>query len=122
MVMDKSNLLTEIVTKENIKIIDLMVLEHTVGRMDRIFMKDNLKMEWGMGKVNGHPERLSIQETMLKAWNKDMASSIIQAAIFIKEILLKIKDKDMVKCFGQMDPFIKEIGKLEYKMEKGICT
>ena len=122
MVTDKSNSLMEIAIKESIKIIDSMALEHIVGRMDRIFMKGNLKMEWDMGKVNGHQDRLNIQEIMLKGWNKDMASSIIQMVIFIKEISLKIKDKDTDKCFGLMDPFIKEIGKLEYRMEKDICT
>jgi hypothetical protein len=45
MAMDKSSLIMEIYIKENIKIIDLMVLELIAGRMDKIFMKEISKME-----------------------------------------------------------------------------
>ena len=44
MEMDNNNLQMEILIKESIKIIDLMDLVHIAGEMDKIYIKDILKM------------------------------------------------------------------------------
>ena len=74
-----------------------------------------------MEKENGHLDKQSIQGIMHKVSNKVMDNYIILVAIFIKEISSRTKDKDTGRCSGLMDHFIKAIGKVEYKMEKGIC-
>jgi len=45
MATESSNSQMVIHLKESIKTIDLMALEHIVGRMERAFMKGILKME-----------------------------------------------------------------------------
>jgi hypothetical protein len=44
----------------------LMVLELIAGRMDKIFMKEISKMEWGTGKENGLLDRQNILEITQK--------------------------------------------------------
>ena len=56
------------------------------GRMVKISMRDILRMEWDMEKGNGLLEKQSIQETMQRAWSKDMGSYIYQVETFIREI------------------------------------
>lgn len=63
---EKRNSPMEIFLKEYIKMVDLMEMEHTFGKVKMLFMKEVLKMGLGMGKGNGNKDRLYIKVITLK--------------------------------------------------------
>ena len=101
---------------------DLMGLESINGEIQMQFMKEVLKMDLDMVKVNGVKIKANMWVILFKVWNKDTVNFIFQVETFTKEISLGIKDRDMDKCFGVMDLFIKVNGKMVSKTVKDKYT
>jgi hypothetical protein len=122
MVKGKRDFCKEILIKESIKMEDLMGLESINGEIQMQFMKEVLKMDLDMVKVNGVKIKANMWVILFKVWNKDTVNFISQVETFTKEISLGIKDRDMDKCFGVMDLFIKVNGKMVSKTVKDKYT
>lgn len=115
MVKVNKNLLKEILIKVNIKMVDLMVLEHINGRMV-LYMRVYLRMVLDMVRANGLQIKRNISVIIARVLKRVTENYIFKVVIFTKETLLQIEDKDMDKCFGLMDLFIKDNGKMAFKM------
>jgi hypothetical protein len=67
MAVVNSNLLMEMFTVVNIKMVDLMELVHMNGKLMGHFIKAVLKMGLDMEKENGIRDKLNITEVIAKA-------------------------------------------------------
>ena len=84
MVRAKRNFKTEMHIKDNIKITDLMALEHTHGSKDKLHTKVVSRMVSDMVKANGLQDKQNIQVAMLRDSSKVMVNCTFQAVTFTR--------------------------------------
>jgi hypothetical protein len=118
MAKDSRNFKMVIISKESIKMEDLMETEPTTGSKVQLCMREHSKMGLDMEKESGRKVLPNTTDLILKVLNKDTVSCIFLAAIFIKAILSRIKEKDMDRYFGMTVASTRVNGRTGFKMVK----